>query len=227
MEKMPYRAELDLMPVQVAAAAIQPAATELVNSDWRQGLPTLGGAQVVMRELRVSDAPSLFALLTTEEVSRFISPPPSTVEGFERFIAWTLRRRGAGTYTCFAVTVRGFDTAIGIFQVRDLGRGFESAEWGFAIGSPFWGTGVFEDAAKLVVAFAFDTLGVRRLEARAAVLNGRGNAALRKIGAVAECVLRKSFHHGGGYLDQVLYAILDVDWYGTRTPATAPSIVVH
>ena len=225
MEKMPYRTELDLMPVQRSAVAIQPAATELVNSDWRQGLPTLGGAQVVMRELRASDAPSLFAMLTTEEVSRFISPPPSTVEGFERFIAWTVRQRAGGTYACFAVTVRGFDTAIGIFQVRDLGRGFESAEWGFAIGSAFWGTGVFEDGAKLVVAFAFGTLGVQRLEARAAVLNGRGNAALRKIGAVAECVLRKSFHHGGGYLDQVLYAIIDVDWYGARTLTTAAPIV--
>ena len=133
------------MPVQVAVGALQPAASELTSSDWRRGLPTLRGQQVVMRELRASDAPSLFALLTTEEVSRFISPPPSTVEGFERFIAWAQRQRAAGTYACFAVTVRGFDTAIGIFQIRDIGRGFGSADWGFAIGSAFWGTGVFED----------------------------------------------------------------------------------
>jgi RimJ/RimL family protein N-acetyltransferase len=206
---------------------MQPAPSELVSSDWRQGLPALGGKQVVMRELRASDAPSLFALLTTEEVARFISPPPSTVEGFECFIAWAQRQRAAGTYACFAVTVRGFDTAIGIFQVRDLGRGFGSAEWGFAIGSAFWGTGVFEDGAKLVVAFAFETLGVRRLEARAAVLNGRGNAALRKLGAVAECLLRKSLPHRGDYLDQMLYSILDVDWFGAHTPMATPAIVLH
>jgi RimJ/RimL family protein N-acetyltransferase len=227
MEQMPYRAELDLMPVQLSMGAVAPAASELTNSDWRRGLPTLSGQQVVMRELRASDAPSLLALLTTEEVSRFISPPPSTVEGFERFIAWAHRQRAAGTYACFAVTVRGFDTAIGIFQIRDIGRGFGSADWGFAIGSAFWGTGVFEDGARLVVNFAFDTLGVRRLEARAAVLNGRGNAALQKLGAVAECVLRQSFHHRGDYLDQVLYAILDVDWRGTRTSMTLSPIVLH
>ena len=215
MEKMPYRAELDLIPVPTVSG-LAPATTVLTSSDWRQGLPTLNGQQVVMRELKATDAPSLFALLTTEEVSRFISPPPTTVEGFERFIAWAQRQRAAGSYACFAVTLRGFDTAIGIFQIRDQGRGFESAEWGFAIGSPFWGTGVFVDAAKQVIAFAFETLGVRRLEARAAVLNGRGNAALRKLGAVAECVLRKSFQHRGGYLDQMLYAILDVDWHGSR-----------
>src|SRR4029077_10594812 len=102
-------------------------------------------------------------------------------------------------------------TAIGIFRVREIAPGFGTAEWGFAIGSPFWGTGVFLDGAQLVVDFAFETLGVQRLEARAAVLNGRGNAALLKLGAVPECRLRKSFHSRGEYLDQMLYAILDVE----------------
>ena len=48
---------------------------------------------MTLRELRASDAPSLFAMLTTEEVTRFISPPPTTVEGFVKFIAWTIRER--------------------------------------------------------------------------------------------------------------------------------------
>jgi ribosomal-protein-alanine N-acetyltransferase len=204
MEKMPYSIELDTVTMQATA-------TPIVSTDWQQGLPTLTGEQVVLRELRASDAASLFALLTTEEVARFISPPPTSVDGFERFIAWTLRQRTAGTYACFAVTLRGFDTAIGIFQIRQLEPGFGTAEWGFAIGSPFWGTGVFQDGAELVLDFAFDTIGVHRLEARAAVLNGRGNGALQKIGAVQECVLRKSFQRNGQYLDQVLYAILDSD----------------
>ncbi len=39
----------------------------------------------------------------TVEVSRFISPPPTTVEGFERFILWAQRERQAGNYACFAV----------------------------------------------------------------------------------------------------------------------------
>ena len=228
MEKMPYRVELDLMPVQLSVGTTQPSINEPVSSDWRQALPTLRSKQVVLRELRASDAPSLFALLTTEEVSRFISPPPSTVDGFERFIGWTLRQRSAGTYACFAVTVRGYDTAIGIFQIRETQPGFGTAEWGFAIGSAFWGTGVFQEGAELVLQFAFDTIGVHRLEARAAVLNGRGNAALLKVGAVAECVLRKSFKCKGEYLDQALYAVLDTDWRGSKSPITfASSVRVH
>ena len=222
MEKMPY---LDGATTVMVMPTTTP--TTVVSSDWRQGLPTLRGQQVVLRELRASDAASLFTLLTTEEVARFISPPPSTVEGFERFIAWTLRQRTAGTYACFAVTVAGYDTAIGIFQVRETEPGFQTAEWGFAMGSAFWGTGVFEDGAQLVLDFAFETLNVHRLEARAAVKNGRGNGALLKLGATQECVLRQSFLKNGEYLDQVLYAMLDMDWKGSKAPMTASSVRVH
>ena len=227
MEKMPYRPEMDTQMVDTHMVNTQPQTTEVVSTDWRSRLPVLSGKRVVLRELRISDAASLFSMLTTEEVARFISPPPSTIEGFERFIAWTIRQRAAGTYACFAVTLQGFDTAIGIFQIRETEPGFGTAEWGFALGSPFWGSGVFQESAELVLGFTFDTLGVHRLEARAAVLNGRGNGALLKVGAVQEGVLRKSFLRNGRYLDQVLYAIVEDDWRASREAATQERALVH
>ena len=42
------------------------------------------------------------------------------------------------------------------------------------------------DAAALTLRFAFESVGVNRMEARAAIKNGRGNGALAKIGAVRE-----------------------------------------
>jgi ribosomal-protein-alanine N-acetyltransferase len=104
------------------------------------------------------------------------------------------------------------ETAIGIFQVRQLEPGFATAEWGFAIGSAYWGTGLFTDGAKMTIDFAFNVVGTHRLEARAAVANGRGNGALRKVGAIQEGILRKSFLRNGEYLDQNLWTILNEDW---------------
>ena len=210
MEKMPFREGTEL---HVRAATAESA----VSSDWRRQLPLLSGGQVELRELRTSDATALFTMLTTDEVARFISPPPTTVQGFEQFIAWTHRQRSVGAYVCFAVTLKGFDTAIGIFQVRETEPGFGTAEWGFALGSAFWGTGVFQASAELVLGFVFETLGAHRLEARAALKNGRGTAALRKVGAVQEGVLRKSFLRNGEYLDQALYSILAEDWRAAQT----------
>jgi RimJ/RimL family protein N-acetyltransferase len=190
--------------------AVASAATT-VTSDWKTQLPVLHSEGITLRELRLSDATSLLALLTTEEVTRFISPPPTTVEGFERFIQWAQRERAAGRYACFAVVPEGYDTAIGLFQIRQLDPTFGTAEWGFALGSAFWGSGLFAAGAELMIDFAFDVIGVHRLEARAAVENGRGNGALRKVGAMQEGILRKSFVRNGRQLDQALWAILPED----------------
>ena len=112
MENMPSREGLS-----TELRAVE--ATTVTSSDWRSGLPVLTGGWVTLRELRTDDADSLFALLTTEEVSRFISPPPSSVEMFKKFIEWTRQQRTAGIYACFAVTLKGFDTAIDSSLVED------------------------------------------------------------------------------------------------------------
>ena len=216
MEKMPYRET-----AMATTTMIQP---QVVTSDWRQALPVLTSETITLRELRASDAPSLLAMLSTEEVARFISPPPTTVEGFERFIAWTQRERAAGNYVCFGIVPHGMEQAIGLFQVRQLEPGFGTAEWGFCMGSEFWGTGIFVEGARQVIDFAFETVGVHRLEARAAVKNGRGNGALRKGGAVQEGVLRKSFLRHGEYLDQILWTILDCEW---EVPQPRAKVVVN
>jgi RimJ/RimL family protein N-acetyltransferase len=214
MEKTPFS--------ERSGAARLTRAEHGVSATWRDQLPVLNGAGVILRELRRDDAAPLFAMLTADEVARFISPPPTTIEGFESFIAWARRQRLSGAYASFAVTLEGYDTAIGLFQIRELEPGFAAAEWGFAIGSAFWGTGLFKASADLVLDFAFETLGVHRLEARAAVRNGRGMGALRKLGAVQEGLLRRSFLRGGEYLDQALYAILADDWRAAREDRPAP-----
>ena len=196
----------------------------IINSDWREALPVLAAEGVTLRALRVSDAPTLLAMLTTEEVARFITPPPTTVEGFEKFIAWTHRQQAAGRYVCFGVVPAGRTDAVGIIQVRALDKEFGIAEWGFAIGSEFWGTGVFQSAARQVVGFAFETLSVRRLEARAVVKNGRGNGALSKLGASCEAVLRSSFRKDGTNMDQMLWSILRSDWVSF---SLKPAVRVH
>jgi N-acetyltransferase len=211
MDKLPFRSDLDLGRV------LEPGiASQIVATDWRAGLPVIESGAVTLRELRPEDAPSLISMLGTDEVARFMSPPPTDVQGFERFVTWTHGEREAGRLVCFGVVPEGYDEAIGLFQVRQLAPDFTIAEWGAALGAAFWGCDLHHECAVLVADFAFDTLGVRRLEARAAVMNGRANGALRKLGAVQEGVLRRSFLRDGDYHDQILWSILREDWRKKR-----------
>jgi RimJ/RimL family protein N-acetyltransferase len=64
----------------------------------------------------------------------------------------------------------------------------------------------------------FESLETERLEARSAVTNGRGNGALRKLGAVQEAVLRRSLLRNGEYLDQLLWTLTAESWRALRPP---------
>lgn len=184
--------------------------------DWRDRLPLLRGRGVRLREVEMVDAASLLHLMTESQVSRFLGTPPRDRAGFETFIDWTHRKREEGSFACFAIVPRGMEVAVGFFQLRALEADFKTAEWGFALGRPYWGTGLFAEGAERLLAFAFEQLGVERLEARVMADNGRGNGALRKMGAVREMVLRQSLMQDGVAHDTCLWSILDVDWRARR-----------
>jgi RimJ/RimL family protein N-acetyltransferase len=207
VNRLPYEFELD-RATTITSTVSAPA----VPSDWREQLPLITSNTVTLRELELDDAASLVAMITTEEVQRFVSPPPTTVKGFEQMIAWTKLAREGGRHACYGIVPAGMSSVVGLFQIRSIEPGFRTAEWGFLMSSAFWGTGLFAESARLILDFTFDTLNVHRLEARAVVANGRGNGALRKLGAVQEGILRRAFLKNGSHIDQVLWSILAEDW---------------
>ncbi|MEW5981021.1 MAG: GNAT family protein [Acidobacteriota bacterium] len=183
-----------------------------MSIDWDRGLPVLTTADLMLREPVASDAASLYEALTDQQVSRFMSTPPGDPGGFERFIGWVRHERAQGRHFCYGVIPSGHATPVGLIQVREIEPGFGTAEWGFALARPHWGTGLFMAAASVVVDFAFRAAGVHRLEARASVQNGRGNGVLHKLGAEPEGVLRRSFYNAELLTDQVLWSIIAEDW---------------
>jgi [ribosomal protein S5]-alanine N-acetyltransferase len=207
IEKMPFQLGIDERPAVSQGNEPQ---------DWRAGLPELSNDIVTLREIRVSDAHALFAMLSTEAVGRFMSAPPPSVDAFIRFIEWTLSERAVGRYLCFAVVPAGYDVPVGILQMRQVQPSFAIAEWGAALGAAFWGTGLFPAAARLLIDFAFDQIGVYRLEARASVKNGRANGAARKLGAAPEGVLRRGVVCHGEFQDQLMWSILAEDWQALK-----------
>jgi RimJ/RimL family protein N-acetyltransferase len=215
-----------LFPSSLSHTVGRPEPVSTPPCSWRDAVPVLTGEHCALRELQAADAQPLVSILTAPEVSRFMSPPPTTVERFARFIEWSRSEREAGRYLAFALVPHAQASPVGLLQLRQLEPEFRTAEWGVAMAPQYWGAGLFLDAARLLLDFAFTDLGVHRLEARAALDNGRSQAAMRKLGAVKEGVLRRSLTTADGQrLDQVLWSLLDDDW---RQLTDQPDIVsVH
>ena len=171
----------------------------------------MAGERLTLRELRPSDAESLFAELSTPEVRRFMWSPPPNAEAFSQFIEWARAERATAKYICYGIVPRGEEHAAGVFELRQLQPGFFRGELGFVMASRLWGRGLFPEGARLMLEFAFRTVKVHRIEARSAVDNARGNAALQKLGASREGRLRAAFWRDDHYVDQYLWSILDSD----------------
>ena len=185
-------------------------------ADWRSGLPDLFGKRLKLRELHKSVAPSLYEDFTRPEVRPYMWAPPPTVAAFESYIAWTHSERQEGKYIGYALVPRGEERARGVFELRRLQPGFLRGELGFVIAPALWGTGAFDEAARLLLDFAFQVVKVHRIEARAAVDNARGNAAMRKLGAIREGTLKEAFVRDDRYVDQYLWSLLDTRWSPDR-----------
>ena len=193
------------------------AAGECVER-WREGLPALTTPALTLREIRMSDAPTLFRVARCPAVARFMWPAPAELNGFQKFIEWAWAERAAGKYVGFVIVPNRAAEPAGLFELRQMQPDFFRAELGFFIEPAYWGTGLFTEAARLVLDFAFRVVGIHRIEARATVDNIRSNRVLRKLGARQEGILRASFVCDGALLDQALWAFVRGLDYVPRRP---------
>ena len=142
----------------------------------------------------------------------------------QHLIARAADERAAGTAFTYVIALAATGHIIGLTQVRQMDPLFEAASWDCTLATEARGTGAFWEAAHLVASFAFLSAGASRLEARIDLSNGRGQAALRKIGAVQEGILRRSGRRGHEYVDQALWAVLKDAWEFDSLP---PTVVIH
>jgi [ribosomal protein S5]-alanine N-acetyltransferase len=179
---------------------------------WTEGLWPLRADLVMLREVAASDVYSLFTLFSNPAVTAYMAPPPPTLAKFAGFVMWSIQEREQGHGLCFGIVPDGMTAAVGILQVRSLSPGSSSAEWGFVLSSHFWSTGLFFDAANVLVEFAFKTVRVDRLEARIALRNRRAHAAVQKLGARPESTLETSSPQGIPRDPELVWTLREDAW---------------
>jgi ribosomal-protein-alanine N-acetyltransferase len=186
-------------------------------------VPHLHGDLTTLREVAASDVYPLFALFSDPAVTAYMAPPPPTLAKFAGFIEWSFQQRERGQGVCFGIVPQGMEVAVGILQVR-LDPTLSGAEWGFVLSTHFWSTGVFADAARMLVEFAFTAMRVERLEARIAARNQRAHAAVQKLGAQLESTLASVSPQGMPRDPQSVWTLQAQDW---RSRANVPRVSDH
>jgi RimJ/RimL family protein N-acetyltransferase len=179
---------------------------------WTERVPPLRGDLTTLREVAASDVSTLFTLFSDPAVTAYMAPPPPTLAKFAGFVMWSHQEREQGHGLCFGIVPDGMTAAVGILQVRSLDPTLSSAEWGFVLSAHFWSTGVFFDAANVLIEFAFTTMHVDRLQARIALRNRRAHAAVQKLGARSESTLASPSPEGIPRDPEMVWTLSEDDW---------------
>jgi [ribosomal protein S5]-alanine N-acetyltransferase len=174
--------------------------------------PILSGARVRLRPLRADDADALFALQSDPRVMRYWSHPPWTerAQAVER-IAQLERDRATSEFHSWAATLDGDDTLVGTGALFAINRTHARAEVGYSLAATHWGNGYALEMVRLIVAFAFDTLGLERLEADIDPRNAASCRLVERAGFVREGLLRARWRVAGEITDSAMYGLLRSD----------------
>jgi [ribosomal protein S5]-alanine N-acetyltransferase len=173
--------------------------------------PTLYTARLILRPFTVADAPAVQRLAGAAAVAEMtLNIPHPYADGMAE--SWIATHRDAwiaGTDVTFAITTASHELrgAVGLHITRAHDRG----EIGYWIGEPYWGQGVATEAVTAILAFAFDTLGLHRVQASHLPRNPASGRVMQKVGMQREGLQRGRYRKGDVYEDVVEYAVLRSD----------------
>ncbi len=183
--------------------------------------PPLRDGDVLLRLWRPSDAEAVAAACQDPEIQRWIPvPAPYGLADAADFIEEAERSWRAGTRAGFAIVHAGSDDLLGAIG---LGPGREGRAWsvGYWIAPQARRLGIAARAVRLVSRWAFDEVGIDRLELMTLLDNEASQGVARRAGFHREGVLRAFFDLRGQPQDVVLFSLLADDPAGPVGHATS------
>lgn len=177
----------------------------------------LQGSLVLLRPSTEADYPVFARILSDPEVMQSLpqlsmGPAGWTVQQVaEREGAFARLRKLQKSLQFAVVDVRS-QAVLGTCGFHVLSLASRSALFGMILDRPAWGKGVAAESQLLTFGYAFETLGIHRIEMETDERNLRARGFLERAGVGQEFVRKESVLENGAFHDSVGYACFDRDW---------------
>lgn len=169
----------------------------------------LADGEVVLREWTGADAEPLVAPLNDAEIARWTRvPAPYTRTDADEFLLRAEERRRTGEELSLAIVSASSGALLGSISVRVTSWEHLRGELGYLVFESARGRDVATRAVRLLARFAFERLGLRRVEILAATGNPASQRVAEKAGFAREGVLRSYMDSRGTRLDMVAFSLL-------------------
>jgi RimJ/RimL family protein N-acetyltransferase len=170
---------------------------------------------VLLRPLEKEDCNNLLLFSLQEpELWKYSLLKVAGKENLESYINLALEARAAGKEYPFIVFDKRTQEYAGTTRFYDIQPAHKTLQLGYTwYGKKFHGTGLNKHCKYLLLRFAFEQVGMERVEFRADNTNERSIAAMKSIGCIEEGVLRSNtLKPDGTRRDSIVLSILKSEW---------------
>ena len=173
---------------------------------------------VLLRPLELTDVNNLLDISLNEpETWKYSLVPADGKENLINYIQLAIKARENKTEFPFIVYDKKSGKYAGSTRFYDINFPFKTVQLGYTwSGKDFRGTGLNKHCKFLLLCFAFETLGMERVEFRADNNNERSIAAMKSIGCKVDGVLRSNMptYQSDVRRDSIILSILKEEWFG-------------
>jgi len=172
---------------------------------------------ILLRPLEITDIENLLDISLNEpETWEYSLVKANGKENLENYIKMALKAKESKTEYPFIVQEKKTGKYAGSTRFYDINMPFKTLQLGYTwYGKDFRGTGLNKHCKYLLLKFAFETLGMERVEFRADSNNHRSIAAMKSIGCIVEGVMRSHMPTADSDLrrDSIILSILKEEWF--------------
>ena len=195
---------------EIAPAEQQSAIIAVMNLD---PLPRIATERLVLRQLTGEDVHDLFAIFGDQEVTRYWSSPAlETRAAATALLAQIDEGRRTGKLFQWGIALAESDEVVGTTTLYEWERAHRRAALGYALQRSQWRRGLVAEAVSALIRFAFNELGLHRLEADVDPRNTASVRSLERLGFSREGHQRERYRVLDEWQDSWMYGLLRSDW---------------
>ena len=179
---------------------------------------TLEGRRVRLAPMSAEHFDAIVSAGSDDTLWKWTGTRADTPESMRIYVDAALADAKAGTALPFVTIDKSSGEVIGSTRFGNIDRANKRMEIGWTWINPrFQRTHVNSEAKYLMLKHAFETLGCVRVELKTDVLNTKSRAAMLRMGAKEDGVLRKHMlTYSGRWRDTIYYSVLDTEWPEVR-----------
>ena len=157
--------------------------------------PVLESKRVVLRQFVASDLEHIFKGLSHPEITKYYGVSFDSLEATKEQMKWFADLEKNGTGIWWAVCSKTDGKFLGAGGLNELSIANKKAEIGFWLLPESWGKGFMTETMPLIFNYAFDCLGLHRIEGFVETENTNCKKALAKLkfnleGTMKDCEIK-------------------------------------